>query len=214
MPSESEPDPAARRPDIAILLTGGRSSRMGRHKPALPIDGVAIADHTIHAVRTANPEALIVIAGTDQGLHSPDLITVPDTETFAGPLAGIASAVAWLHERAATDAAGSATHAFVKDDEAVCILAGDMPYLSAASLQQLCDRATLTAPACAVDSTGRMQFLVSAWRWPLLMTQLASITEVRNAPVKRLFAGVRPTLVAIPDAELRDIDTPEDYPGT
>ncbi|MFD2674537.1 molybdenum cofactor guanylyltransferase [Gulosibacter bifidus] len=183
-------------PHAAIILTGGRSSRMNKvHKPALELSGKPLADHVITAVRATNPAARILIAGTSEGLTSPEVQTLPDSTPYAGPLAGICSALPGLDDLT---------------DGTVCILAGDMPFLSAATLQRLAEAAT-TRPASCVDGTGRMQMLVTAWPLALLRQQVAAIDDPNNGPVKWLFRGVEPVLVSVPDAELRDIDTPQDY---
>lgn len=184
-------------PDAAIILTGGRSTRMGRHKPAIAINGTAMGDRVIAAVRAANPNARIIVAGTDSGLSAPGCTVVPDLEPHAGPLAGIASAARAIA---------------LPDTATVCILAADMPYLTADAIIALTANAAEHGAACAVDSTGRRQQLTSAWRWADLRTQLGRINDPRNGPVKWLYRELEPQLVALPDAQLRDVDSPEDLP--
>src|SRR5699024_8291038 len=80
----------------AVVLTGGRSSRMGgRHKPGILIDGRSVIDRTLRALWSAAPSAQVVIAGSAGGL-SPQLrdrvLVVREDPPFSGPLAGVAAA--------------------------------------------------------------------------------------------------------------------------
>ena len=214
--SESEHLPRRAMPDAAIILAGGRSSRMGRHKPALPVAWIAMSDRVIGAVRDANPNAAVIIAGSAAGIAAVDAIVIGDTHAFAGPLAGVASALSgWQARSAPTDTPGDGTAcptpATLPDDAMVCILAGDMPFLTGQVITDLTAHVTPKQPACAVDSAGRMQVLLSAWPLGLLRTQLEAIGDPRNAPMRLLFRGTSPRLVPIADALLRDIDTPEEY---
>jgi molybdopterin-guanine dinucleotide biosynthesis protein A len=83
----------------AIVLAGGRSSRFGTDKLAARIDGRPILDHVLEAVRAVADE--IVLALPPQEAGTPDRLedrggvkVVHDREPFAGPLAGLAGALA------------------------------------------------------------------------------------------------------------------------
>jgi molybdopterin-guanine dinucleotide biosynthesis protein A/molybdopterin converting factor small subunit len=72
----------------AIVLTGGKSSRMGRAKALLPFDGEPLI---IHIVRRLQPlfGELIVVAAADQELPRLPARLVRDEVAYQGPVAGI-----------------------------------------------------------------------------------------------------------------------------
>jgi molybdenum cofactor guanylyltransferase len=72
----------------AIILTGGKSSRMGRPKALLLFDGEPLIAHTVRALKSLFADAVIVAA---QGQELPALpaIVVRDEVAFQGPVAGI-----------------------------------------------------------------------------------------------------------------------------
>ncbi|MGH7826764.1 MAG: NTP transferase domain-containing protein [Candidatus Binatia bacterium] len=72
----------------AIILTGGKSSRMGRPKALLPFGGEPLIAHIVRALRHLFADAVIVAA---QGQELPPLpaTLVRDELTFQGPVGGI-----------------------------------------------------------------------------------------------------------------------------
>lgn len=187
------------KPVHGVILTGGRSSRMGgRHKPGIEVGGSTVIDRTLTALWDAAPEASVVIAGTDEGI-SPDFraeaTVVREDPPFSGPLAGVAAAL----------------DVIPASDGAVLLLGGDLPFLSSTTMSRLiasvADGADLVS--CR-DETGHLQFLCSGWRAELMRDQLAAIADPANVPLKALFAGLEPALIECDPDELRDVDTPED----
>lgn len=67
------------------MLTGGTSTRMGRDKAALEIEGVAMADRVAAALRAAGAEDVMTIGGA--------FGSVPDDHPGAGPLGGVLTAL-------------------------------------------------------------------------------------------------------------------------
>lgn len=74
----------------AILLAGGRSSRMGRSKAELPFGGRRMIDHQIERLSMLGIDDVIV-AGYDGTVSHGR--TVPDKLPHRGPLGGLASAL-------------------------------------------------------------------------------------------------------------------------
>lgn len=69
----------------AVVLTGGRSSRMGRDKATIRIDGVAMAERIVSQIQTLGLPVTVL------GPHRvPATPTVEDAEPFAGPLVALA----------------------------------------------------------------------------------------------------------------------------
>ncbi len=87
-----------------------------------------------------------------------------------GPLAAIAAGLAYVHARL------------------VAVLAGDLPFLTASTVDRLL---AATGPdvdvAMLVDDAGRDQLLLAVWRTDALQTRLATIGDPNGQPVRRLF---------------------------
>jgi len=75
----------------AFILAGGESSRMGRSKAALEVDGVPMLVRTARLVESAVGTATVI--GTLNGSQSFGLRVIADDWPGAGPLGGIATAL-------------------------------------------------------------------------------------------------------------------------
>ena len=171
---------------LTIVLTGGRSTRMGgRHKPALEVGGVSIIDRAVAAA-----PGRIVVAGSAEGLTVSGVDIVREDPPFAGPVAGIAGALASF-------SAGART---------ILLLAGDMPFLDPGFLGLLCD----SAPAIARDEAARDQYLCAAWPEKTLRKRLIEVGPPDGLPMRRLYAGATFRMLDAPSGSLRDIDAPAD----
>lgn len=184
----------------ALVLTGGRSRRFGgMHKPSTPVDGVPVLTR-VHAALTAVPVDAIWVSGPLDGLAEGlrgAVRQVFEQPRYAGPLAGIAAAVADMPE----------------DPQAVVlVLAGDVPYAEATDLALLARTCASTgrAVSCA-DEEGRLQNLCAAWPDPLLRARLEAIGDPADTAVRRLWEGVEPVLVLVSARSVEDFDTAEDY---
>lgn len=183
----------------AVVLTGGRSSRMGgRHKPGILVDGRPVIERILSTLWSAAPSAEVVIAGSDTGL-SPSLqqkVTVVREEPhFSGPVAGVAAALEVVSP----------------SEGVVLLLGGDLPFLSSTTLQKLLSVVIAEAPvASCVDATGHLQYLCSGWQQSVLLAQLEQIENPIGVPLRALFEGLTPEVVDCDPDELRDIDTPDD----
>lgn len=183
----------------AIVLTGGRSSRMGgRHKPGIVVDGSSVIDRTLSALWSAAPEAQVIIAGSDAGLsqHLQHKTTVVrEHPPFSGPVAGVAAALETIPASASV----------------VLLLGGDTPFLSDSTIGRLLSSTTAGAAVTScLDSTGHLQYLCSAWQYEVFRAQVERIGEPAGVPLRALFEGLSPECIACDPDELRDIDTPED----
>jgi len=72
----------------AIVLAGGRSSRMGRAKALLPFDGQPLIAHVVEALRACCSE-VVVVASPAQDLPSLPATLVRDEVAYQGPVSGI-----------------------------------------------------------------------------------------------------------------------------
>lgn len=117
---------------LGVILAGGSSSRMGRDKATVEIDGAAMIDHVASALTRL--VAAIVVVGR---ASAPDGATsVPDPgPPHQGPLAGLSAA---LH------------HAQAAGFDRVVVVGVDQPYVRAETLQSLCELGP-DLPAVPVD---------------------------------------------------------------
>lgn len=180
-------------PTDAIVLAGGRATRMGGiDKPALVVAGRRMLDTALDAVATCDR---IVVVGPHRADLSPSIVQAQESPAGAGPVAALAAGLAALDDR---------------PDGLVIVLAADLPSL---------DRATVTAlatslsdapdaeAAFAVDEAGRLQFLLSAWRRSALAARLGALTDLENLPMRTLVPDRHVTLAC---AGVADCDTMAD----
>lgn len=184
----------------ALILTGGRSSRFGGvHKPGVSVDGTPVLTR-LHGALTALPVDGVWVSGPADGLHEEARRTVHqvfERPRFSGPLAGIAAAVSDMPADPRT---------------VVLVLAGDVPYTSTADLARLVQTSAATGRAAGcVDAGGHLQYLCAAWPDTLLRERLRLIGDPADQPVRRLWEGVDPVLVAVSTASVEDFDTAEDF---
>ena len=197
--SSAPADGPVRRPVRGIILAGGRSTRFGGvHKPGVPVEGIPVLAR-IHTALTAVHVDGIWVAGPLDGLPDdlrPTVREVHEQPRFAGPLAGIAAAVADMPP----------------DERAIIlVLAGDVPYTDPADLAHLVRTCAQTGrTAASADAQGRRQHLCAAWPDALLRARLAAIGDPTDKPVRLLWEGVEPVLVAVSPASLEDFDTESD----
>ena len=72
----------------AVILVGGKSSRMGRAKALLPFDNEPLIAHVVRRLKSWFPE-IIVVAAPDQELPELSAVLVRDEIAYQGPVSGI-----------------------------------------------------------------------------------------------------------------------------
>ncbi|MEP1122484.1 MAG: molybdenum cofactor guanylyltransferase [Ilumatobacter sp.] len=77
----------------AAVLAGGRSSRMGRTKALIHVDGRAMADRVIDAARSVGADPVVVIGGDPTELAGLSAPVTPDLHPGGGPVAGVLGAL-------------------------------------------------------------------------------------------------------------------------
>ncbi len=102
----------------AVILAGGRSTRMGKSKALLSIGGLRMIDRTQHVLHELKPfVGRVVVSGEVPGVEF-----VPDLEPFQGPVGGIASV---------------ARECLSNGCDGLLVLPVDLPLLTADSLRPL-----------------------------------------------------------------------------
>ncbi|RBY80172.1 molybdenum cofactor guanylyltransferase [Blastococcus sp. TF02-09] len=178
-------------PYAALVLAGGRAVRLGGEaKPQLEVGGRTMLAAVLGAVADAERR---VVVGPPQPVPE-DVVVVREQPPGGGPVAAL---------RAGLPAVGS---------DVVALLAGDLPFLSAALLGQL--RTALAGDGVlVVDDGGRDQFLLGVWRTAALRAALPAPggpTSLRQVLAPLAVDRLRPTVLPGAPPPWLDCDTPAD----
>jgi molybdopterin-guanine dinucleotide biosynthesis protein A len=190
-----------------VVLAGGRSTRMGRPKAALPWGAASLLAHVVGRVAEGVDGPVVVVRAPGQALPALPLgvRVVEDPREGLGPLQGLAAGLA----------AADAAVAFVT--------ATDMPLLHAAYIRRvvaLVGDADVAMPVVL----GHRQTLAAAYRTDLAPVAASLVSELRLNP-GHLLERCRvnwvdePTLLADPELAAADphlvsvtsVDTPGEY---
>jgi molybdopterin-guanine dinucleotide biosynthesis protein A len=174
----------------AVVLAGGRSRRMSvEDKTRLVVGGVPLLDRVLAACAGA---ASRVVVG-DQRPSAVAVTWTRESPVGGGPAAAVAAALPLLTAPVAV------------------LLAGDLPFLDAATVE------ALVAPVAAegvdgavlVDGDGREQWLCSAWQ----VSALRGVELGAGGSLRAALGGLRLTQVSVgasAAAPWLDCDTPDD----
>ena len=189
----------------AVILCGGRSSRMGTDKALLTLGGESFLDIQINKLRSLGIDD-IMVSGHDYGIRVEGVRRVRDEIADCGPLGGMYSCFK------------SAAHDYA------LVTTVDSPLISARTLQtliDLCDPAGAKKPdadtyaeidAWVISRNGRPEPLLGIYRCGIHDIILSQIKEGKLA-VRRLLDRINciyPELSGAPE-ELLNCNTPEDY---
>ena len=114
----------------ALILTGGRSQRMGRPKEFLPFAGETLLSRTAATLASCADPVGVVRRDADQELPAlpAAVVLATDENRLAGPLGALASGLRCLRDGAGLDAA-----------DAVFVTGCDAPFLTAAVVRGLAE---------------------------------------------------------------------------
>lgn len=142
-----------------VVLTGGRSSRMGTDKALVEIGGVAMAARVAAALRVGGCDPVWCQGGDVPALRAIGLDARPDPEPHAGPLAAIEAALL----------------AAAPDD--VVVAACDLPDLDGATVAALAAAGAAPGVLVAAADDGAGTHLAAWW------------SQAAAAPLRSLRAG-------------------------
>ncbi len=173
---------------LGAVLTGGRSSRMGRDKATIEIAGRMMVDHVGTALAAVCND--VVAIGPSQLAGS--LRAVADRHPGEGPLGGVLTALS------------SATAAH----EWVVVVACDLPWVDAATVRPLI---AATAPDIDVVAarTDHLEPLCAVWNVSAL-DAVRQRFEGGERAVHRVLDALRVVTVDVEPAKLRNVNTPAD----
>lgn len=182
----------------AILLAGGRASRLGGiDKNALEVDGRTLLEHAVAAAASVGCTPIVVAGPERPGTDG--VVWVREDPPFGGPVAGIAAALGALDPA---------------DGPWTVVLSCDLPGAAAALTRVVRDLVLLgddVDAVCLGDASSRPQWLVGAYRTAALRRAIAALPRGgRDAAVRDFVAELAVVVLAAPDAETADVDTWED----
>lgn len=182
----------------AFILAGGKSTRMGRDKAFLDIDGQTLLERAIAKARGLTQNTTIIGSRAKFAAFGP---VVEDVFLERGPLGAIHAALA------------------ASISELNLVLAVDMPFVQEGFLRWLIGEARKSeAVVTVVRSTGRLQPLCGVYRKSFGEIAQRSLEAGENK-IDRLFSGV-PTCVieekqlvsaGFSSAMFRNVNTREDW---
>jgi molybdenum cofactor guanylyltransferase len=194
----------------AIILAGGRSSRMGSAKAALDWHGSTLLRRITGLAQRAVDGPVVVVRAPGQELPAvhPSIEVVDDAREGRGPLQGLAAGLAALGDRA----------------EVAFVSSTDVPLLHPAFIRCVLDAFTPEIDVVLPEIHGFRQPLSAGYRTSLLAEVQALLAADRLKPgslfarcrVRRLddAAMLRDAALAAADPELasvRNLNEPSDY---
>lgn len=181
----------------AIVLAAGRSRRMGRSKPLLPLGGRTVLQQVLTALAAAKPARVLVVLG-------------PGGEPVADSLANFPVSVVW--NRTPTSEMADSLRAALKvlplKDHGVLVCLGDQPLIRPATYRRLAEE-HVTRPEAILQPRHE-----GHKGHPILLPS-AILRELGSQPTLRELLVVhaeRLRSVEVDDPGiLLDLDTEEDY---
>ena len=176
------------------MLTGGHSTRMGRDKALLQVDGVAMAVRVAAAMSAAGAADVRCVGGDLTALRVLGLTAVPDAHENEGPLAGV---LAGLDSSA---------------ELLVVIAPCDLVEPTAELFTDLVTALKASDAAAVVPIVeGRWRPLPIALRREVARAPLAQAFAAGERAVHRAVEGLE--FVAVDVGPIADADAPGDLPG-
>lgn len=190
----------------AIILCGGKSSRMGRDKATLQFGPELMLQRVVRLMSEAvGPESMIVVAAPNQSLPQlPATIHVArDRQEFRGPLQGLATGLRNMGDRF----------------DAMYATACDVPLLVPAFVDRMFQ--SLCEYDVAVPFDGQHHHSLAAVYRPRVLPQIQSLLDSDRLSPRFLFDLVRTREVPVDDlrevdpqlATLENLNRCEDYLG-
>jgi molybdenum cofactor guanylyltransferase len=176
----------------AIIMAGGTSSRMGRDKGMLPIDGRPMIEHISNKLRT-HFKQLLISANEMEKYSFLGIDVVPDKTPGRGPLMGVASAL----------------EASAHDVNAV--IACDMPGVDVTLVRRMLRECKGYEGVVPVTGQSLLEPMCAVYRKGLLKTMQQALAS-GEWRIKEVLKRCRIKYIEVSDpAPFRNINTAEDY---
>jgi molybdenum cofactor cytidylyltransferase len=184
----------------AIVLAAGESSRMGRPKPLLPLNGDTFLGHLLAQLRAARVQRVVVVLG-----HRPEQVldAMPEVRDFAVvneqfQLGQLSSFIVGL------ETVGS-------DVDAVLLCLADHPFISADLIDKLIEGFDTTGHSIVIPVYGGRRGHPVLFAAPLYAELRAAPLDQGARVVVRAHAEEILEIATDEAGILADVDTPEDY---
>jgi molybdopterin-guanine dinucleotide biosynthesis protein A len=176
----------------AIILCGGRSSRMGRDKSSLPFGPETMLQRVVRLVgEIVDVERIVVVAAPSQEVPemSREVIIARDADEFFGPLAGMAVGLNALGKR-------------FKGVDAVYLTGCDAPLLVPAFIERLISLLGDSDAVVPIESDQR-HVLAAVYR-PQVLEQVERLLAIKQFRLQSLLDEINARKVGAD--ELRAVD--------
>ena len=174
----------------AIILCGGKSSRMGRDKAMLTFGDECLLQRVVRIIAEVVPaENIVIVAGTDQALPPlAESVTIArDQIEFRGPLAGIATGLKALGQCRV---------------DAVFAAACDTPFSERAFVERMFE--TLADHDAAVPVDSMRHYPLAAVYRPAVLPRIEAMIDAGRLRATDLFDEI--DSCRVPVEALREVD--------
>ena len=186
----------------AIILAGGRSSRMGKDKASLKISGKSMIERLLLELSPIVSQVVLMRAPGQTIPHIPDELKNRtrvgwDSIKDRGPLQGIVDALPLLKS----------------EIDKVFLLTCDLPYITTNWFQTLKDVMTDEFDMVCTEENEIINPLLAIYRRPVLEPASKLISEGKRRPIS-LWEGWRMARLSAPNETpwiCRDVNTPEEF---
>jgi molybdenum cofactor cytidylyltransferase len=186
-------------PVAGVVLAAGSSTRLGRNKLLLELNGEPVVRRAVRTALAAGLAPVVVVLGHEAELVSAALVGLA-CETIVNQ--GYARGV------------GTSLHAGVArlpaEAEAFVLILADMPFVTVAMLGTLLESYRQTRAPLLVSGYGEVEAPPSLFTRSLFGELLATDDERCAKKVVRAHRDVA-VVVPWPEAALQDIDVPDDF---
>lgn len=183
---------SAVRPPVGVVLTGGRSTRMGVDKALVAFEGVAMARRVADALTDGGCDPVWCQGGDGVQLSALGLDVRPDPEPDAGPLAAIAAALA-----VASPA-----------DAVVC--ACDLPALDGPVVARLVETGRRSPGAIVAVATDGSGAHLAGWWSAAAAGPLAALRAAGTSSYREAVGRLGAVAVTVPAGAIRNVNRPDD----
>lgn len=188
----------------AIILCGGKSSRMGRDKGSLPFGPEQMLQRVVRLVsEVVEIQNLVVVAAPGQSLPAlpAGVLVAQDSREYRGPLEGLATGLSALGDRV----------------DAAYATGCDVPLLVPAFVDQMFK--SLGDYDIAVPCDGQYHHPLAAVYRPVVLAKIHELLAAERLRPRFLFDEVRTREIPVDDLHgvdpqlmtLKNLNSPEDY---
>lgn len=179
---------------LGAVLAGGASSRMGRTKATVEVDGRPLASRAVDALRAAGVDSVVMIGGDPTELDVLGVPVVPDLWPNEGPVGGVLTALAFARETG--------------DLDRVVVLSCDLDRITGASVGALLSESD---GLVSVAATERLEPLCAVWAVGA-EPFVAELFAAGERALHRIIGHLPHVTVTVDDAEMHNVNRPEDLP--